>query len=447
MTTPETLRAVERLYHDGATAPDYTTECDAHAIVGRFLDEVKPEAVRWLWKLRIPLGKSTIVEGDPGLGKSTLALYIAARVTRGAAMPDGTPTPAGGVVLLTAEDGLGDTVRPRLEAMGADLARVFAIEAVRDAGHELPVVLPAHLDGVRAAVHDVGALLVIVDPLAAFLDGSVNSWRDHAIRRALYPLTQLAEDLGVAVVLIRHLRKGAGSAMYRGGGSIGLIAAARSALLVATDPDDETLRVLASVKSNLGPEPPSLAFRVEDDGHGVARIAWAGKSPHCANALSALPDDDEARSALDEAVEILREALRNGSKPVREVEHLAREAGVELRTLRRARRRLGVRSSPDGFGGPRLLSLPDSQPSGVDQTPISVVSDDPSQNRGNTDNTEVNTGGEKDPAVEQHLREAIRGRPDLDRDALLAQVPYADQPAAAPVLDRLLAELRPEAHQ
>jgi hypothetical protein len=404
------------------------------AVVER-LSDVQPERVEWLWPNRVPLGKLTVLEGDPGLGKSMLTLDLAARLSVGGHTCDGHPLPTAGTVLLTAEDGLADTVRPRVDAAGGDPAQIVALVAVQVAeGEELPE-LPTHIEAVAAAIEDAGARLVIVDPLVAYLPASVNSWRDHDIRRALRPLATLAEDTGAAVVVVRHLTKGAGPAVYRGGGSIGIIAAARSALLVARDPEDEGRRVLASVKCSNGREPESLAFRVEDDGQGRARVVWGGTSPHRANALTMLPEDPDQRPALDEAVDVLREALAGGPRPVRDVERIARESGVELRTLRRARQRIGVRSSPDGFGGPRLLSLPEPS-SSVDH---SVVSDGQYQNRVKTGNTVVNT--ERDPSAipdEQHL-EAAQSE-DVERDSGTDREPDSEGADACRTADEELLE-------
>jgi hypothetical protein len=397
----------------------------------QLLSNVVPEDVRWLWPRRIPLGKLTVLEGDPGLGKSTVLLDLVSRLSVAGTTPDGHQLEQGGTVILTAEDGLADTVRPRIDAAGGDPSRVAAIVAVREGENDVPLELPQHVEAINTAIWEVDAKLVIVDPLVAFVGLNVNTWKDHDVRRALRPLAALAERAYVAVVFVRHLTKGAGPAIYRGGGSIGIVGAVRSALLVAQDPEEEERRVLAVVKANLAPDPGSLAFYVEDDGHHRARIRWAGSSPHRANALVSLPEEPEARSALEEAVSLLRELLADGPRPVREVEKAAREAGVEPRTLRRARSRLGVRSSPDGFGGPRILSLP--APS-VDH---SVVSDGQYQNKGKTDNTVVNTA--PDPALLAKLRELKKGMPDLSRSAILARF-FDRQPEVAAALDQLAEE-------
>lgn len=312
---------------------------------------VKPERVSWTWSRYIPAGKVTVQEGDPGLGKSTMTLDLAARISRGAPMPDGTPGPAAaGVAILSAEDGLADTIRPRLEAAGADLAKVVALTAILGDGERMPS-LPIDLDEIEATVLEHDAALVIIDPLMAYLAADVNSHRDQDVRRTLAPLSALAERTGAAVLVVRHLNKGSGPALYRGGGSIGIIGAARAALLVAPDPEDETRRILAVSKSNLGALPPALAYRVEGDAAtGAARIAWEGTTAHTAADLLATPVDDEERGARTDAADFLRELLEPGPVAATEVRRFGRQAGISDRTLERAKRDLGVRSERDGFG-------------------------------------------------------------------------------------------------
>ena len=185
------------------------------------LAEVVPEAVRWVWPGRVPLGKLTLLDGDPGVGKSAVLLDVAARVSRGGAMPDGTRGDVGGpagVVLLTTEDGLADTVRPRLEAAGADLARVVAVTGIPGGQGQgpRPVVLPRDWLEVARVVARNRARLVIIDPLMAYLDGMVNAYRDQDARQALLPLSTLAEHTDAAIVVVRHLTKSAGgSACWR----------------------------------------------------------------------------------------------------------------------------------------------------------------------------------------------------------------------------------------
>lgn len=220
--------------------------------------DIEPEAVEWLWPGYVPLGMLTLLVGDPGLGKSLLTCELAARTSR----------VGGSVLLASAEDSKGATVRPRLEAAGADLQRVHSISLRRD-GVEDGIALPDDVGELERVVEQRAARLVVIDPLMAHLPEAANSWRDQSVRRALAPLHRMAETHGCAVLVVAHLNKDRqGHALYRTGGSVGIPAAVRSALLLARDPDDEegergSQRVLAHFKCNLGTEQPSLSCRVE----------------------------------------------------------------------------------------------------------------------------------------------------------------------------------------
>jgi hypothetical protein len=214
----------------------------------------------------------------------------------------------------------------------------------------------------EAAIGRVGAALLIVDPLMAYLDGDTNSHRDQDVRRALRPLADLAERTGVAVVVIRHLNKAPGGpAIYRGGGSIGIIGAARIALLVGQDPEDEDRRVLAPLKVNVGVKPAALAYRLEEAPNGSVRVAWEGECSLTAAQLLAAPATDEERGAVDEAVDWLCERLTDGAIDAKPLKADARRAGIAERTLWRAAKRLGVKTNDrEGFGRgfPSRWSLP-----------------------------------------------------------------------------------------
>lgn len=320
------------------------------------VDTIAAQSVRWLWPGRIPFGKVTVLDGDPGLGKSVVTLDIAARLSRGAGMPDGARVDLAGpqgVVLLTAEDDIADTVRPRLETAGADLERIAALVRLRDEqGERLPTL--ADLDSVGRAIRTVDAALVIIDPLMAYLPDERDAHRDHDIRRALAPVVALAARTGVAMIVVRHLNKSSAglNPVYRGGGSIGIIGAARSGLLVAPDPDapDSGRRILAVTKSNLSAPVPALAYRIEAP-EGVAHVVWEGFTAHTAAALLALPELPAERTALDEATEFLTEILAQGAAlSATEVKAAARQAGIAERTLDRARHRAGVVARREGFG-------------------------------------------------------------------------------------------------
>jgi putative DNA primase/helicase len=314
------------------------------------LSDVQREEVRWRWPLRLPFGKLTIIEGDPGTGKSYLTMAIATAVTRGDPLPgDCERYEPQRVLVLSAEDGLADTIRPRLEDMGADLNFVLALTAVRDAyGRERFPTLADDLLSIESVLARGGYGVVVIDPINAYLRG-VDGHKDTDIRSVLGPLAHLAERYGVAVICVRHLTKGGrDKSIYRGLGGIGYTAAARSVLLVGINPDNTTERVIVCHKHNLAPDSPAITFEI-----AAGRFLWKGESRVTAAQLLAPEQGGEERLARDEAIDFLREALADGRRPAKEVETAARELGISARTLRRARRSLGVLASHTGEAGQR----------------------------------------------------------------------------------------------
>jgi putative DNA primase/helicase len=304
---------------------------------------VTPRAVAWLWPGRLALGKPALLEGDPGLGKSLLTLDLCARLSTGAPFPDGS---GGGEransIILNGEDNDADTIRPRLQALGANLERVYVPERVE---HCEPLLyLPDHTDRLERALAARQARLLVIDPLVAFLERQVNINDDASIRRALYRLALIADKHACAMLLVRHLNKRAGQrSIYRGGGSIGLLGASRSGWLVARDPEVPERRVLAEVKNNLGPAQPSLAFLVApaEEG-GQPLLSWLGA---CAWTAEALLDNKSATVApREQAKDFLRAVLQEGPRTSRDVWNLAEKEGFTKRTLRRAKMDLRVRS-------------------------------------------------------------------------------------------------------
>jgi hypothetical protein len=329
------------------------------------VSDVEPETVEWLWEGRIPFGKITVVDGDPGLGKSLLTLDIAARLSSGGTLPDGGKCEPAGVVILSCEDGLGDTIRPRLEAAGADLSRIAALVAVKSpSGTQLLPTLEENVLQIAEAIESVAARLVIIDPLMAYLGRDVNSYRDQDVRAVLAPVAEMADRTGVAVVVVRHLRKSReGGAIIAGGGSIGIIGAARSGLMVARHPDDDDTRVLVPVKSNLAAPAKALSYRITVDPDGRPMIEWDHDPVDVtADQLVAFAETSfEGRTALEEAMEFLEYELASGLKPTTEVNREAKKAGISEPTLRRARARLGVKPRRDGYSGTWSLELPASK--------------------------------------------------------------------------------------
>ena len=322
------------------------------ALLGKRLSDYQPEQVTFLWEGRIPRGKITIIDGDPGDGKSVLTTYITACVTTGRDFPDGASCEAGGVVMLNAEDGLSDTIRPRIDAAGGDASKVLPMAFLPDKdGAERPFAIPDDLPLLERAIESVGASLVVIDPLMAFLPEKVSAHKDQDVRRALAPLAALAERTGVAVIVVRHLNKAAGTnPLYRGGGSIGIVGAARSSLIVARDPEDEDVRVFAPLKQNLSRPAESLKYRIRTAANGAAAIEWLGATPFAAKDLLKPQANDEDRSALAEAKQFLKDELEDGPMHAKQVLKDAREAGVHEKTLRRAKTALKVRSERESDG-------------------------------------------------------------------------------------------------
>jgi hypothetical protein len=325
---------------------------------GKPLSEIEPERVEWLWPRRIPKGKITVLDGDPDNGKSVLTTDLAARVTAGLDLPDGTPLEAAGAVIVSAEDGASDTIRPRFDAAGGEPSRALLL------GDDEPFAIPEDILHLERAVKQVGAALVVIDPIMAFLSGDVNSNRDQDVRRALTPLKRMAEWTGAAVVLVRHLNKTqGGNPLYRGGGSIGIIGAARSGMMVGPHPDSDELRVLAGQKNNLSLPPRSLAYSIETAENGSAKITYQGFSETTAAQLLRVPEDEEEKSALTEAKEFLTSELVRTPVSAKAIKKSAREAEISERTLRRAKQVLGVLSEKESDGS-WTWSLPDKDSEG-----------------------------------------------------------------------------------
>jgi hypothetical protein len=302
-----------------------------------------PRAVEWLWPGHLPLGKLALLEGDPGLGKSLVALDLCARLSAGRPWPDGSPGPAPAASLvLAAEDDAEDTLRPRLQALGADLDRVLV---VRDdpAGDSLR--FPSRAGLLDRLLEQTGARLLVIDPITAYLDPGVNVGNDLIVRRALLPLLLLAARRGCVVLLVRHLNKTARFAsVYRGLGSIAFLAVCRSAWLIARDPGEPGRRVLAQVKNNLAPPQPALAFEVQAQAAACPTLSWLGPSDLTADQLLGAPMPARADTPRDHAREFLEDFLAAGPRTSREVWAEAQPLGLAERTLRRAMRAAGVRT-------------------------------------------------------------------------------------------------------
>jgi hypothetical protein len=334
------------------------------AVTSVRLSSVRARPVEWLWPGWLPLGKLCDLSGDPGLSKSTLLLDLAARVTTTGVMPDGSRGITGGVCLMSAEDGLEDTIQPRLRAAGADLSRVGFFEAY----NREPLLLPDHIDRIEVRLRDYDARLLLIDPLVAFL---AQARSDQEVRKCLHPVKLLAERLRCTVLWLRHLSKRGGpKAIYRGSGHVSIIGAARSGLLVGPDANDPAARVLAHAKSNLAPRQRSLTYALEDVAEfGCCRVKWGAPSDLSADDLCdpLTRKEKEARenslSKLDAAAEFLREALRGGPRAVEDLKDEAKVLGLAWATVRRAVKALGVLTRyPHQTAGRYEWSLPNHPP-------------------------------------------------------------------------------------
>jgi hypothetical protein len=333
-------------------APPVTKDTAGVKLASEF--EVKP--VRWLWSGRIPLGKITMHDGDPGRGKSLTYVSIAGQVTRG--KPLLGEVPAGqeprGVVICCAEDDWEDTIVPRLIAAGADLDLVATVLLDRDGrGNVRPLTVPDDLGRVRFAVERVNAALVVIDPIMAYLGQKTNSNNDSYVRQALAPLKEFAEELGVAVLLVRHLNKnGDLKAEYRGGGSIGFTAQARSALISEFHPTEDGALVLAQLKSSLAAKSPSLKYRIDPaviEANGVrvrtAAIRWLEVVELTAEDL--LRPRDGRKQAPDQTAcwELMQRLFAERDRwPSKEMAGLLKEEGYSESTIKRVRQARNVAS-------------------------------------------------------------------------------------------------------
>ena len=299
--------------------------------------DIRPVAVSWLWTSWLPVGKLVLLEGDPGCGKSSIAIDLAARLTSGSPMPTGQGVDPAGVVILNAEDGIEDTVRPRLDAAGADCERVH----LWDWQSVLPR-LPDSADWLADRIVEHEVKLVILDTLTTFLASGIDSHRDQDVRRALTPLVKTAAEYGTAVLAVRHLNKGQQSnAMHRGMGSMAFTGLARAVWHAGPHPDEDAM-VLAAVKNNLAQNAHAMRYRVSDS-NGAPVITWEGPCDLVADDLVAQPASTP--SAVAEAVEWLEEQLTGHEVPSTQLAQDAVEAGISHATYRRARKHLDVTST------------------------------------------------------------------------------------------------------
>lgn len=306
------------------------------------MEQVEIEKIDWLLYPFIPFGKVTIVQGDPGEGKTTMVLQIIAKLTKGeAVLPSGSDEPAlegktmalepVNVIYQTAEDGLGDTIKPRLLSAGADCSRVMVI----DDNDQALTMMDARLE---EAIIKTKARLVVLDPIQGFLGAAVDMHRANEIRPLMKRIAVLAEKYHCAIILIGHMNKNSnGKSSYRGLGSIDFQAAARSVLIVGRIKDEPEIRVVCHVKSSLAPEGKSIAFRLDKD----TGFEWIGEYDI---SVDDLLSGENRGQKIRSAKEFLKEVLASGSVAQTKVAEEAESRGIKKKTLWNAKKELEIDS-------------------------------------------------------------------------------------------------------
>lgn len=313
------------------------------------METVEVEEIEWLLYPFIPYGKVTIIQGDPGEGKTTMVLQITAKLTRGeAVLPESLEiqnhkTEPVNVIYQTAEDGLGDTIKPRLLAAGADCSKVLVID-----DSEQPLTMLDYR--LEEAIIKTNARMVVLDPIQGFLGADIDMHRANEIRPLMKKISGLAEKYHCAIVLIGHMNKNSGSkSSYRGLGSIDFQAAARSVLIVGRVKNEPEIRVICHVKSSLAPEGKSIAFRLDK----AKGFEWIGEYDVSADDLLSGSNRGQKTS---EAKEFLKEILESGAVAQKKIMEEAENQGIKKRTLCNVKSELNIES--EKIGNQWFWSLP-----------------------------------------------------------------------------------------
>ena len=305
------------------------------------MSEIQQTEVEWLWYPYIPFGKLTIIQGNPGEGKTFFVMQLAAACTNRKYLPQMEPFEPFNVIFQTAEDGLGDTVKPRLVSAEADMERVLVID---DTEHPLTLADKR----IENAIRENNARLVIIDPLQAFLGANVDMNRANEVRPILRRLADTAQNTNCAIVMIGHLNKASGSqSTYRGLGSIDITAVVRSLLFIGKVKTDPTTRVIVHEKSSLAPPGQSLAFSLGDE----KGFRWIGAYDISAEDLLAGGEGNKTELKQELAVKLITEFLAEGKKvSSAEINAEARERGISERTVRLAKNSMGDKIASERQG-------------------------------------------------------------------------------------------------
>ena len=300
------------------------------------LSSVKAKKVDWFWPPLIPFGMITIMEGDPGEGKSFLAMNLTTLITKGAKLPNGTKLQRGNVLYLSSEDDAAYTIRPRIDAMGGDADRVRILGSILSFDE-------SGLEELREELDESEPDVIVIDPIVAFIPEKSNTGASNQMRALLGKLNDIASEYGCAIILIRHLIKmRQEKAIYQGGGTVDFIAAARSAVRVAEHPSDPTLRVMAHMKHNIGPKGQSWLFKLVETSEDMPpKFEWVGPTSLTVEDLNG-STSNQGLKPMDAAKAFLLRELEGGPRKATEMIELADMDGITERTLKRAKPGLGV---------------------------------------------------------------------------------------------------------
>lgn len=304
------------------------------------LSEFELKSVKWLWGKFLGAGIITVLDGDPGVGKSYLAMNIAAEFSRGGSLPNNPKLRKRDVLYITSEDDPNFTVGPRIDAMGGDLNRIIVQK-------EYQPLDAKGIKSLRGVIDERRVGLIVIDTIYSFLATDGNVYNPSDIRAALSELNEIASEAECAVLLIRHLKKEkASKALYQGSGAIDVIGMARVGLVVAEHPDDPDLKVVAHSKHNLSPKCKSLSYRIIGNGDDKPpTFKWEGEIDIDANELIV---GAGSNSVKDAALEFLKSELANGEKPQAEIFDAATKLNISERTLNRAKSDLNIVSRKSG---------------------------------------------------------------------------------------------------
>ena len=294
-------------------------------------EDIKQTSVEWLWFPYIPFGKLTIIQGNPGEGKTYFAMMLTAACTNRKLFPNMEDIEPFNVIYQTAEDGMGDTIKPRLIEAGADLSRVMVIDDTEEA-------LTLSDDRIEKAVRQNRVRLVIIDPVQAFIGADVDMNRANEVRPVFRKLGMIAEKTGCAIVLIGHLNKSSGTqSTYRGLGAIDIMAAVRSLIFIGKVRKDPTTRVLIHEKSSLAPPGETMAFKLGDE----EGFRWVGAYEISADELLDGKEGKATETKLERGRKLIRELLADKKEiSIRELDEKAKEQGISGRTMRDVRSRM-----------------------------------------------------------------------------------------------------------